>query len=382
MLTEKAVVDQMRAYVVEWINDVDEGLLKWPEMSQDVAYNLFTLNDFDGATRAIDAFVGNHLLSMLGSPDAVGAAYNLINNINQRVEDLVGAPIEDAAKYIRNRIILQVTGYDIETLKEFYSNPASYINTPGEKRGFMIGLPTDTSQKLDRLMGIENGVNDPSIKFNPEMFAAVKNTITLAKLLLLSPETLNQLIRDHGVVSIYNGRDNGYGQENAMLDFIRSLDANHQWRSKSIREGDVRPDDGSPRQHSEGMPLWMDCSARSSVFRVLFVDWENVNFPDLGESCSSKYGRIVNENSGKCLYVPGGSTEDGVMIQQFRCNNRDNQRWALLPSQSAEVAEGGGETAGDGQETTVGEEGPITFTIRNEKTGKCLDVPVEVQKMG
>ncbi len=102
--------------------------------------------------------------------------------------------------------------------------------------------------------------------------------------MLLSPETLNQLLKDHGAVPIYQGKDNGYGQSNAMLDFVRSIDANHQWRMNSIRTGDVRPD-GSPRQHSEGMPLWMSCSARDRVFRVLFIDWENVNFPDLGEGC-------------------------------------------------------------------------------------------------
>ena len=54
-----------------------------------------------------------------------------------------------------------------------------------------------------------------------------------------------------------------------------------------------------------------------------------------------------------------GSTEDGVMIQQYTCHYRENQRWL---------------------KEDVGGQGYTT--LRNEKTGKCLDVPVEVQKMG
>jgi len=47
------------------------------------------------------------------------------------------------------------------------------------------------------------------------------------------------------------------------------------------------------------------------------------------------------------------------MIQQYTCHYRENQRWL---------------------KEDVGGQGYTT--LRNEKTGKCLDVPVEVQKMG
>ena len=291
ILSKKQVVEQMNAYVDEWIKDVDSGLHAWPQMSQDVSYNLFSNmqeDHIDKAIEVIEGFVGDHLIAMLGAPNSVGSAYNLIDNINDFLIELLGEvdwPIKD---YFRNYIILQITGINIPSLKELYSNPTNYINTPGSVtiggQTVDIGLPVNTSQKLDKLMGIENGEHNPSIKFDIERFAAAKNTITLAKLLLLSPETLNQLLKDHGSVPIYQGKDNGYGQSNAMLDFVRSIDANHQWRMNSIRTGDVRPD-GSPRQHSEGMPLWMSCLARDRVFRVLFIDWENVNFPDLGEGC-------------------------------------------------------------------------------------------------
>jgi len=296
LLGEKVAVEQLKAYTDEWIKDIDSGLQAWPIMSQDVAYNLFTNTEADHMDRVeevVDEFVGNHLLSMMGAPDEVGAAYNLVDDIfdyvNERV-DIVARPVEE----IKNYIILQSTGLDFPALKAFYSNPSTYVNEPGNvmigNTSIEIGLPEDTSQKLDALMGISHGLNNPSIKFEPDNFAAVKNTIAFAKLLLLSPENINQLLFNYGAIPLYDASEaispegESYPLSNIMLDFPRSLDANHQWRMSSIRIGDVRGDD-SPRQHGEGMPLWMSCSARENVFRTLLVDWENTNFPDLGEEC-------------------------------------------------------------------------------------------------
>ena len=38
---------------------------------------------------------------------------------------------------------------------------------------------------------------------------------------------------------------------------------------------------------------------------------------------------IVNENSGKCLDVTGGSNANGTKVQQWGCWNRPQQRWWL-----------------------------------------------------
>jgi hypothetical protein len=286
-----------KAYVDAWIDDIDSGLRAWPKMSQNVAFNLFTLNNFDAAVEVIDDFVGDHLLSMLGAPDFVGAAYNFTDNIEEFVERLLG-PIVGPLEDFRNYMIKQATGLDIEALKEFLTSPENYINSQSASIAgrpvIPIGLAPDTSQKLDRMMGINNGVANPNEKFNPERFAPAKNTIVLTKLLLLSPSELNRVNTNHGVGPIYFHGDNGYGGDNAMLDFIRSLDANHQWRKSSLREGDfavIRNAIGpfpfiGPRQHGEGMPLWVDCLTRERVFRALFDDWENTNFPDLGDICT------------------------------------------------------------------------------------------------
>lgn len=82
-------------------------------------------------------------------------------------------------------MIKQATGLDIEALKEFLTHSENYINSQSASIGgspaIPIGLAPDTSQKLDRLMGINNGVANPDVKFNPEMFAPAKNSIILTK---------------------------------------------------------------------------------------------------------------------------------------------------------------------------------------------------------
>ncbi len=291
LLGQKEVKVQTKAYVDAWIEDIDSGLAAWPTMSQNVAYNLFSNpseDHIDKALNVVDGFIGTHMLSMLGAPDKVGSAYNLIGSVGNFVTQLLGDVVKPV-KDFRNYAILQTTGLNIPAFKEFYSNPANYINTPGSVtiagQTINIGLEQDTSEKIDSLMNIQNGFGNPNIKFDPEKFAAVKNTITLAKLLLLSPQSFNDLVMGYGTPSpVYPSGENGVGQSNAMLDYIRSLDSNDQWRLNSIRSGDIR-EDGTPRQHGDGMPIWLECSTRDMVFRNLFVDWRNEEFPDFGEQC-------------------------------------------------------------------------------------------------
>ncbi|MFD7896902.1 RICIN domain-containing protein [Streptomyces sp. NPDC059743] len=62
------------------------------------------------------------------------------------------------------------------------------------------------------------------------------------------------------------------------------------------------------------------------------------------------YYAFVNMNSGKCLDVPNGSTTPGVELQQWTCWSGDMQQWALYTA------------------------GTNSLTIRNLKSGLCVDV--------
>jgi len=62
------------------------------------------------------------------------------------------------------------------------------------------------------------------------------------------------------------------------------------------------------------------------------------------------YGTIVAGNSGKCIDVPNGSTNDNIQIQQFQCDNSPKQSFTF-------VAVGGG-----------------YYKIVAGHSGKCLNV--------
>ena len=121
-----------------------------------------------------------------------------------------------------------------------------------------------------------------------------------------------------------------------MLDFVRSIDANHQWRT-SIREGDVMQD-GGPRHHSEGMPLWMACSAREKAFRILFTDWQNVAFPDFGEGClKEKYVTVQFINT---VITKDGSTSTTLPLQARSMTFKLNDQLLSSPESQIRVISG------------------------------------------
>ncbi|GCD99107.1 RICIN domain-containing protein [Embleya hyalina] len=71
---------------------------------------------------------------------------------------------------------------------------------------------------------------------------------------------------------------------------------------------------------------------------------------------------LINYHSGKCLDVPGGSTRDGVQVQQWTCNGKAHQRWNLRYARTAL--------------------GLKLYYVVNEKSGKCLSVKGNSKKNG
>jgi hypothetical protein len=274
---QQGIANLKRTYVIEWIRDVDRGLRDWPNMSLAVARALFGQEspNIEAAKRAVRNFAYDPGLSMLGAPDFFGSIAKLIAKITDFVTDTLGPlarPLREIMNRLQNYVILQITGIDIEALKDFYSRPENYINTNRiikiGNTNIGVGLASDTSVKLDNLMGIRDGFQNPNAKYNPELFAAAKNTIVLSKLLLLSPDTLNQVAKDRGVTTqLYRPGNNGPGAPNAMLDFVKSIDAHHQWMTFSPRD---------KQSYGTGMPIWKDCLARERVFAVIFTDWERL----------------------------------------------------------------------------------------------------------
>ena len=74
-----------QAYRNAWIKDVDTGLRKWPAVSHRIAIALFFNKarkaDVDKAEAIMKAYARDHILSMAGAPDFVGATAKIIGKV-------------------------------------------------------------------------------------------------------------------------------------------------------------------------------------------------------------------------------------------------------------------------------------------------------------
>lgn len=263
----------IRAYLRAWVADIDAGLRAWPGRMAAIGRYLFvdeTDGHMDRAKAELEDFAYDHLLSMYGAPDFIGGFLSGWDALIGWIEGLIGINIPGVGDIIV-WAIESAYGIDFDDLKEYFTNPASYVDTPPL-------FATDTSSRLDALL---HGSGE---SFDGERFVANRNTVELAKMILLGPAQMNELLADHDVGPLYGGANDAMPpgmRENVMLGFIRSLDGDHQWRRTQAGAPSVR--------HSEGMPLWVDCQARELVFRARFSDWEAhvppANFPDEGDAC-------------------------------------------------------------------------------------------------
>jgi hypothetical protein len=265
----------VKAYAIAWVNDIDEGLDEWPYFSRDLAQDLFMHDDYDAAFERAKTFGLSHVLAMLGVPDAVGEGYLKIQNVGQVASDvLTHVPgyvtlkgwIDTVKTSFLDLICQQAFGMSYSEWKAYVTDPAAHIADEN------IGLDAGVRDQLNSVMMVEQGSDVYSIA----QFATFANTRVLTGLSLLAPKTLDSLLFDLHVGKLYTGTRIAAKypedilpavKQNVMLGFVRSIDANHAWSSRS-------PDhqSGSTITVSEGMPLWRDCLARERAFRKLFLN--------------------------------------------------------------------------------------------------------------
>lgn len=139
----------------------------------------------------------------------------------------------------------------------------------------------DVSKYIIQDLRIENG------KLNTDKFGPLVNSVTLSKLALLNPATLNELIKDN--VGEYNSPY--YGKEifksvetnyTLLFDAIKSIDGNHQWQAFALpypKKGGISTNAAKPNygynyysdaSSSKGFRLWVDPYLRERVFYKLF----------------------------------------------------------------------------------------------------------------
>lgn len=216
----------IKAYEQAWIEDIDVGLKAWPTVSHDVAKAIvFDTNgsSFSDAEEILSRYVDRHLLSMSGAPDAVGAASEFLGDV---VDAIIPSFLEDAITQMKrdllNQMLSSTFGMTVEEIEAYVKNPEQNFN-PVLNRSFGSAERTTLQQfNRDVLKLSDTGYTNPNERFDYEDVSAAYNTVTLSKLIMLSPQGLNQLLNDLGSSARLT-------EPNVMIGFIHSLDGDNEW---------------------------------------------------------------------------------------------------------------------------------------------------------
>jgi hypothetical protein len=314
----------VESYLEAWIDDLDNGLKRWGELGLGVTRAMFdpqTRRDFQNANcvgpessqaRAdceeavgtvtvildqVDPFINQHLLSMLGAPDALGA-------IRQAVQDALallgqtlnvafsplGQVIADVKKFVTDKIkagIAEATKINVDAAKDFLAHPSNWMDIQSIKLDLpLVGNVTASlykatdHAKIDQILGLAPGhhngstftpgqINSAVLEFQPagasasglsdstefdiEDVAPLWNTLVQSKLLFLDGKEMNNLLRDILVsenviksgVTLNTFADGGTTPDNIMVralpnvpntpnTWLRSIDSDHSWRHDGL----------------------------------------------------------------------------------------------------------------------------------------------------
>jgi hypothetical protein len=392
------------AYLGAWVDDIQNGMEHWgevglastralfdPQTRRDVQNdechvngsetNLVRINCENGIGAVdtlfaeMEPYTNHHLLSMLGAPDFVGDINELLGVIGDALDEVLGpalnplrlaaAELKDAAKELVKDLIQEAYGVDVDQLADFLMHPTHYLDI-GD---LTLTLPVVGSTtvhlfdswvhpRLDSYMhlpadhhvdgAIGSALSD-TVEFNPTDFAAVGDTITMAKLLLLSPSELNHALGDalvaDGVIKNASSVQTYQGGANVMYTplsgtepWLQLIDGDHSWRQDGLPVfcdhdkpgtcalgiGPDRPTGALLRSTGESQknagnglfPMWESCLLRPA-FRDLFKDWEDngAQFPDLGDATSGDPSDTTPPTTSSAAsgttYTSGGTTYVG-----------------------------------------------------------------------
>ena len=210
-------------YKEHWVKDIDDGLKAWPALSHEVAMALFfnpaDKTDLDRAKELLDRYAKEHLLSMLGAPDAVGDLLILAD----KFIDALGIPfIKDAVKRLRNSlydfVLESAFGLNTAQIKEYLGNPENQFDPVMTNDAFF----TEGGTKISRADFDSKELHLAGATFDHEKVPAAYNTVVLTKLLMMEPSEVNRLMHDLG-------SSKTLGQPSAILGFARTMDGSNQW---------------------------------------------------------------------------------------------------------------------------------------------------------
>ena len=228
-------------YKEHWREDIDDGLKLWPQLSEEISESLnFPSNDMNLTLSTPDIarakavtkdYLLRHLLSMMGAPDIFG---NTLASVDAVMNAVLNAVQIDALRELKSRAetalinqMLKPTGYTVDAIQDILKNPETRFNPSMALRpGATTNIQEFNTLVLhlnDNGVPLDAGYTYPDRRFEVDKLPAAYNSLTLAKMVLLSTSEYRRLISDLG------GAPGVTLGQNAALGYIRTLDGKQQW---------------------------------------------------------------------------------------------------------------------------------------------------------
>ena len=313
-------------------------------------------------TESPHGFLSDWLKPMLGLPDvalfdrikeALQPIVNTLDNVWEALNSAV-MPLKATALQIQNYLtdmvkgaVKDAFGIDIDTWQSFLDSPSSKMDLTtfdldgSGPLGALTLFQAGDHAKLNAYLGLAAGAGVGGLPegttYDPNSFAAVKNSITMTKLLLLDGTEMDQMLRDRGAgagFTLYGPFTDGtagdtYAWQNAWKNgnvmitpmqgvalpdpatqtsdaaqqtklrgilatadrqWLYSIDQDHAWEYRGYDQPDNRPVTGG----LGNFPLSENTALRP-IFTALFADWGTGNLASLDDPTTTAHADRLND---------------------------------------------------------------------------------------
>ncbi|MGA1854999.1 zinc dependent phospholipase C family protein [Azospirillum sp. 11R-A] len=293
-----------------WLGDIDQATAKYIDASHRAGIKMLLSdgNPLSEYTEWYSCYGSVYTAAPIEFGEATCAVKNFIDEINQKFDDAIEDlpeilqwltfPSRTAQKKVVKKLKpelrkagLEIVGFLTDkTTSDFLDLLSDPKNASRDRLNGAYGGDTsgknllrfgDVASVVDADVGLSGG------RLDPAAFAALNSAVVLAKLSLLQPDALNQLIADHAGAGYVSPRYGTpvyppyAGNFSALFMAVRSIDGNHQWQPHALpyARNQARPGSGPGRYNyghdywrnrQMGFRIWVDPYLREKVFLKLF----------------------------------------------------------------------------------------------------------------
>lgn len=215
------------SYAERWVQDIDTAWSRYPTVMANVAQRLMmspdglTAENLRAAREELEVFLRDSLLPAFGAPHALGAVIALIQQLLALMN--INIPIiEEIKRGLLQFLVQHATGMSLDDWKA----AVSAQNFTGVLALAPHGK-TPAQFKQDELGGANAWTYD---NYRPAY-----NTLTMTKVLLLSPTGLRRLATSLGYPDGHVRTDNAMLPNAANSGFITTLDGDNRWHADTPR---------------------------------------------------------------------------------------------------------------------------------------------------